>query len=540
MQLLERDAILELAKRSNRHVAERRDQAVRGRILDRDGAVLAQSHDAYELTVTLDRVPQSPAFFLELANAVGISASELREAALAGTRSLTYHRRLSLARARHVQEVRRAWRADGVSLSRVEGRQYPLGALASGVVGRVADGRGLTGIEAAFDEALRGRDGYQVGMVDRSGAFLPSRTGAVASPRLDGEDVTLTLDRELQEAAAQAIRRAVEQHHADRGVAIVTDPETGDVLAMANWPSGDPEQGGAHDFNPAYQAVFEPGSTFKVLVLPKALDAGVVDPGRTARCTGSLPVTASRSVRCDGGRRGHGEVDPRRAIAVSCNVSAARWALALGFDAMTRYLSELGLLEPTGVGLPAETRGLFRPEPVARTLQLANLGIGQALCASPLALASAFAALANDGVRMKPRLVLRVGGREVPPEPAGRVFSPEAARFVREAMEDVVQERHGTGYALRIPGYRIAGKTGTAQKANPETGSIAGGGYVANFVGFVPARDPRVMILVMIDNPKPLYYGAVVAGPAFREIALAVIRRYHLPPDETSAEEPRS
>jgi cell division protein FtsI/penicillin-binding protein 2 len=195
---------------------------------------------------------------------------------------------------------------------------------------------------------------------------------------------------------------------------------------------------------------------------------------------------------------------------------------------MIDFLEQLGLLEKTNIGLPGEVSGLFRRNEYAKELQLATLGFGQSLTCTPLALTSAFSILGNRGIRMQPRLVKRVGDREFPIREAGRVISEEAADQVALAMESVIESDAGTGKTLRIPGYRLGGKTGTAEKVGTERK-----GYVSNFIGYVPAQEPKAVILVMVNNPKAGgYYGSTVAGPVFVEVAKSVIRRFNIPPSE--------
>ncbi|HRK23154.1 MAG TPA: penicillin-binding protein 2, partial [Fimbriimonadaceae bacterium] len=411
------------------------------------------------------------------------------------------------------------------------------------------DGAPQAGLEKAFDRDLEGKNGRTIGMVDKGGDFLPLRTDPDSTAKQDGKDIRLTIDSEIQLVAAAAVRTAVESNKADQGCAIVIEPETGNILAMANWPSFDPDRigeplkGGAKfsDANCSYMAVLEPGSTFKILTLALALDKQRVNFAEQIDCKGSLQVWPTKAIRCDahGGRRAHGYIGPVDAIAKSCNVSAAAWAQRVGFEDFTQFLAESGLLEKTGIGLPAEAAGRYNTEEYAKGLQLATFGFGQSLTTSPLALCSAFSMLGNGGVRVKPRLIERIGDRALPVKPGGRLVSEETAASVMLAMEQVFESDHGTGHSLRIPGYRLAGKTGTAQKINPQTGTVEGGGYVSNFVGYVPAEKPKATILVMIDNPKMgKYYGATVAGPVFQDVAKAVIRRMSIPPSAPRNEGP--
>ncbi len=245
-----------------------------------------------------------------------------------------------------------------------------------------------------------------------------------------------------------------------------------------------------------------------------------------------MNLGSGRFVRCDehAGRRNHGTVDLEEAIARSCNVSAATWALAIGRDEMVQLLRDVGLLDKSGLGLTAEAAPLFNFKAADKERQLATLGFGQSLAVTPLGLAGALSAIANDGMNVPPRLVSHVAGQVVPMPERRRVFSQDVARQVRRYMESVVHEEWGTADSLAIPGVRIAGKTGTAQKLG------SGGGNVSSFVGMFPADRPRAVVLVVVNEPKAgEIYGSSVAGPAFVEIARAVLRQLEIPRSTVTA-----
>jgi cell division protein FtsI/penicillin-binding protein 2 len=537
VQLIGRSDILEKASKTSRFTLEQDERAKRGKILSTDGRPLAKDEDTYELRINFKKVPHSDGFFSELALASGIPASEFSTLALGGKTSRAWKRSLGPEQSNAVNAVKRKWRADGLSLGRTGKRAYPLAEGAAGIIGLYRDGVAVSGLEKSQNRALSGADGKTIGLVDRTGAFLPMRLDDGSYQREDGVDIQLTIDFDLQQVAAREIAKAVDQNKADQGVAIVMDPKTGDILAMANWPSFDPTvEGGkgpgmtrVRDLNPATMSQLEPGSTFKILTLGKALDAGKVTEASTINCTGSLTV-GRRVIRCDlhGGTRAHGRVGITDAIAKSCNVAAASWARQIGRPEFIGFMEDLGLMERPGVGLPSELPGNFNYGEYGKDIQLATVGFGQSLTTTPLALGAAFSSVANQGKCMFPRLVKQIGEKEFPPEVASQVISPESADVVMRTMEAVIGSDRGTGHSLRIPGYRLAGKTGTAQRIGANRS-----GYVANFVGYVPAQEPRAMILVMVDHPQGgKYYGASVAGPVFVELAKAVIRRYDLPPTE--------
>jgi cell division protein FtsI/penicillin-binding protein 2 len=264
----------------------------------------------------------------------------------------------------------------------------------------------------------------------------------------------------------------------------------------------------------------------KVLTQAKAIEDGVIDSGWRLMCNGVLQ-RGKYKISCDlhGGTRAHGAVNMEKAIAASCNVSAATWAMGIGYEPYRQFVEDLGLLDRLDVGLPSATSGEIPPNNVARTHDLMCWGFGQSMAVTPLALGAAFSAIGNDGLWMRPRLVKSIGGKENPVREGKLVFSPKTTRQIIPYMEAVFESDRGTANSLRIPGHLIAGKTGTAQRMG------RGRGNVSNFVGLVPSQEPKAMILVMVDHPtRGGIYGSVVAGPVFKDIAEAVIRKYQLHP----------
>jgi len=538
LQTIERKSTLDLAKQTKRYSSTRFDYARRGSIFASDGKPLAQDEDASELNVQFEGVPKSEAFFMALGEASGIPASEFQSLAQQKVKQGSWRQPMSAARAEAIERVKKDWRADGVSLAHTGRRSYPLGDSASCLVGTYQEGKGLLGLEASKTKLLTGVDGKQVGLTDKKGAFLPMRLLAETKEKKDGANLTLTIDSNMQADATAAIRQAVEENMADNGVALVMDPHNGDILAMANWPSFAPYQadGSVGDmknqtgYNPCYMAQLEPGSTFKILTLAKALDCGKASMDEVLNCPGEFHPTERTRIRCDShhGNRAHGQVDAVKAIAKSCNVVAATWAMRIGRDPFLDYIRSLGLLSRCNLGVPTEAHGNFNYNEPSQKLQLATVGFGQSLTCTPIGLLGAFGMLGNDGARIAPRLIKRIGNVEQPVAAAVPVVSKETADKVLRCMEAVIETDAGTGKSLRIPGYRMGGKTGTAEKVGKGPK-----GYVSNFVGFVPSTAPKAIILVMVNNPKGgKYYGATVAGPVFKKMAQAVINHYHIAPTE--------
>ncbi len=534
LQVFQRDEIIARANKTDRFIVSRPSLAKRGGILDREGRPLAQVEDTRFLTMCFDKTPKSPGFYLELAAATGIPASEFATMS-ASKAPVDWTKPLGSAQATAVLDVKQKWRADGVGLSPSGRRSYPLGEAASGFLGAMRGKIALSGVELGMNKTLAGLDGRTVGIVDREGNYLPMRLDKQTVRRKDGATLTLTIDSELQQAAAEALKHAVDSNKADHGVAIVMDPKTGNILALANWPSFDPNRaiepatkGRTPEFNGAYMAALEPGSTFKVLTLAKALDEGVVQANETYYCRGTMAV-GKRTIGCDREHGSHGMLDTEGAIARSCNLAAANWAMRVGSGDFATYMEDLGLMDKPGLGLPQESRGLYDYKDYSKSLQLANNGFGQAMNYTPLALCSAFCMLGNEGKRVYPRLISKIDDKEEPIREGKAIVSPETSQTVLHMMRAVIDSDRGTGKALRIPGYAFGGKTGTAQKTNFTTRSMKGGGHVSNFIGFVPAEKPQAVILVMIDNPKAgIFYGGAVAGPVYKTIAQNVIRKLHV------------
>ncbi len=499
--------------------------AERGSIYSSDNRILAQSKSQYDFWVFYEKVPCTPGFFMALAEAAGVPEARLSAPYRSGKKR-TWLEPLDSSHYKAVRQVMKDWGADGVSLKEEYGREYTMREAGLPVIGWMHEGAARSGVEKSFDDALSGLDGKSSGVVALSGRYMASATD---DNKLEhGSDIVLTIDSKLQMAAANAIRAAVEKNKATSGAIVVIVPSTGDVLAMANWPTFDPAVGpkGGSEMMASYMEDLQPGSTFKILTLAKALDMGVVDESYAYSCGGVYSLGGSRRVHCDshGGNRAHGLVDLEHAIGKSCNIAAAQWALMIGRDPMIAYMRDLGLLTKPEIGLPGAATPQFDMNEWDKERQLAVLGFGQSIAVPAISLAAACAMIANDGEYVAPRLVSQIGGKRVPPSVAKRVVSQRAARTVRRYMESVMHEQYGTGKALVIPGYRMAGKTGTAQKLGVNDG------HVSNFVGMFPAERPQVLVMVMVNDPRGgEIYGGLVAGPAYKEVANAVIARLQIP-----------
>ncbi len=546
IQWLERETIISRAREAGILFSQQLLPPRRGLILSSDGKVLAREGDVFRLGINPKKVPSSPSFCYELSLITGIPAGEIQDLIIRRPPLGDLEVSLNETQRKQVAELAQRYRADGVWVRRAWDREYPLGWVTAPLLGWVEGEKGRAGVERSYDEVLRGQEGMRVGMMDREGRFVPWLSDALRSrPSQDGKDIELTINAEIQQLAMQTLIAQCERHRPTSGVVVVLEPKTGDILALATYPSFEPAdvlsaswqtvrgaRSVAPELNPAVAFRLEPGSMFKAFTVALALDTGVITERDVVHCAGQITV-GNHVIRCAGDHasRVHSTVDPGRCIEVSCNVTAAIWGMKLGFDRLANMIRELGLLEKPGIGLPGEVPGDLSFSEVNKTLQCANLGFGQSLNVTPVALASAFAVFANDGRLVRPRLIKRIGDREIPPVEGPQVFTPETARKVLKMMERVIQGEKGTGRSLRIPSYRLAGKSGTAQTPDPETGSLRSGLHISSFVGYVPADNPKAVILVMLDKPRSgQYYGAKVAGPVFRQMAQFLIQYWNLPP----------
>ena len=514
-------------------------EAPRGNIYDRNGNPLALNLQIYSVAADPELVDDPAGIAAELEPLLRVPAGSLLHTleAKPGVRWV----RLQDSVDRPAAEAIRELECQGLIVNMQWKRAYPHGSAAASILGFVGrDGEGLEGVEGALDERLAGVDGEMLVVLDgrlpRSRAQIPERT-IVTKPMLPGSSVVLTLDLDIQSIAEEELAKAVEKANAAGGTAIVMDPKTGEVLALASQPGFDPNQYRQYPakswVNHAIVSPYEPGSTFKVITACAAIEEGVMSHGETHECTGSRSI-GRRSIRCvmHGGSRAHGPVDLDHIIIDSCNTGIATVAMAIGADRMSRWLKRFGFGEETGIELAGESRGILAPPEKWSQMQLANVGFGQGIGVTPLQLLSAYCTIANGGRRVRPRVVKAIteasGAIEHPvhPEPK-RILSEETAARMRRVMTKVVEE--GTGKAAAIPGRLVAGKTGTAQKPTPEAG-FRSGLYIGSFAGFAPADDPRLAVIVVIDEPRNGHYGGVVAAPAFRAICERALMYLRVPP----------
>ncbi|MBI2384209.1 MAG: penicillin-binding protein 2 [Gammaproteobacteria bacterium] len=511
-------------KRAQRTVAV---PAHRGAIRDRRGEPLALSAPVDSLWAIPSEVLDAPEYVAPLAKLLGQAPAELRGfLRTRRERSFVYLRRhMDPDAAKRVL----ALKAPGVFAQREYRRYYPAGEVAAQLVGFCdVDGRGQEGLEAAQNAILAGQAGKRRVIRDRSGRVVEE--GGDYEPAEPGRDVELSIDLRLQYLAYRELKAAVGEHRALGGLAVVADAQTGEILATASQPGFNPnrpdERGDADAVrNRALADLFEPGSTVKPLLVAQALEQGRFRPdSRIDTHPGYLKLGAF-TVK---------DVHPlpqmnlAELLRHSSNVGAARIGLALGAESVWNGYQKFGFGEPLSLGFPGEARGVFRPHGEWGLIATATASYGYGLSLTALHLVRAYAGLANDG--LMPALSLLASGRYTPPQ---RAVSAEVAQAVRHLMAGVVSE--GTGAKARVPGYTVAGKTGTVRKV------AAGGGYdegrhQATFLGIVPAERPRLVGLVMIDQPAAgSYYGGQVAAPVFSAVMQGALRLLQIAPDEMPA-----
>jgi len=418
--------------------------------------------------------------------------------------------------------------ADNVALegrTSSQKRIFPQGQLAAQLLGQVGrDGQGLMGLEYLFDENLRGVDGWSHKTVDNKRNYLPGME-RVGRPPTPGMDLVLTLERDMQEIVETALAEGVRKLEADGGAALVMDPYTGEILAMASYPTYDPNlvsTGRARsNRNDIVSLVFEPGSTFKLVTASAALEEKAVDPKRKFSGEGGHFVLSNGDVIRD--TKDHGEMDMTEAMAFSSNIVFAKIAQEVGQEKFFRYVRSFGFGSPTQVEIPGEESGMLKPVHQWSGRTLMTMAFGHEIMVTPLQMVMAFNAVANGGVLLKPTVVHEWHNSmsdEVifrnKPDTVRRVMSEETAAQVRQMLREVVQV--GTARNIVSRYLDFAGKTGTAEKYNTTTGRYDRSSQISSFIGMVPASNPRYVCLVLVDEPRTATVGAFTAGPVFKEI----------------------
>lgn len=516
-------------------------EQTRGRVLDRDGWLLASNVAKFDISASPDFITDSGKVARSLVSRLGshlsMTSEELSET-LASDRKW-----VSIARGVPQEIGGQFWEdwIPGIDVEPHWRRTYPEGRLAAHLLGFVnAEENGFYGVEGQYDAELKGQSGTQAFQQDAWGKMIPLESNDEQPPR-PGADLVLTVDRTVQALVEAELDRAIEETGAQSGVIIVLNPRTGAILAMTAKPDYDPnDYGDVIDqrwfVNPAISEQYEPGSVFKVLTVAAALESGSVSPETTFYDEGYIEVGGQLIYNAS--RRAYGNVTLAEVLIRSLNVEIAKISTMMGPDTFYKGIRAFGIGQRTKVDLPDEIDGSLR-EPGHwqwHESDLATNAFGQGVAVTPLQMITAVAAIANDGVLMQPFVVAEKrypDGRVVRAQPVqnGRAMSPETALIVSEMMAETVE--YGIPKA-HVPGYRIAGKTGTAQM--PTAFGYDDQKTIGSFVGFVPVDDPQVIVLVRLDEPTSSSWGAETAAPAFARMAVQLFKLLEIPPDNVRVE----
>jgi cell division protein FtsI/penicillin-binding protein 2 len=491
--------------------------ARRGTITDRNGVELAVSENS--ITVFADpRVVKDPGGTAsQLAPFLGRSYQDLLTKLSDRTKGFVYlARKLPLSKGALVEKLKIA----GIGTTDEPRRVYPQGTLAGQLLGSVGvDNYGLSGIEQSLETKLHGKDGKRRIVNDALGKPV----SIVDSKRAEaGDDVQLTIDANIQERV-EAVLAGVGQTYQPKGAtALVLDPRNGSILALANWPPVDPSKPGAPSYltqDRSVQSNYEPGSTFKAFTVAGALEEKLITPDTVFDLPTELQV-ADRTIT-DAHDRGPVSISVAQILKESSNIGAVRIGLKLGVTRFDKWVRRFGFGSSTGIDLPGEQAGIVLKPSHYSGSSIGNLPIGQGIAVTPMQMAAGYEAIANGGVIHRPHVI------QGDPSPARRVISTRTSAQVSHMLEGVLSAG-GTAEEAQVDGYTLAGKTGTAEKAIP--GGYSKTDFIASFIGYAPARNPRLLVAVMVDTPRGSYYGGVVAAPAFEKIVSFALPYLRIPP----------
>jgi cell division protein FtsI (penicillin-binding protein 3) len=493
--------------------------ARRGSIVDRNELELAVSEDAVTVFAYPYLIDNPASVSAKVAPLLGVSEDDLLKKLSNRDSTFVYLRHKIDASVGHKIEQ---LRIEGIDTVVEPKRTYPQGYLASQVLGAVgSENTGLAGLEYSQEDTLGGDDGRRRVVKDALGQPV----SLIETERAEeGEDIKLTLDAAIQERVEAVLGEVGMTYQPAGATALVMDPRSGAILALANWPrvdANDPD--GAPDYarqDRAIQFNYEPGSTFKAFTVAGALEEGLTRPDTVLHVPFELEV-ADRTIG-EAHEDGNGDLTVEQILARSSNVGSAMIGLKLGATRFDRWVRRFGFSKPTGVDLPGEQRGILLDVDHYSGSSLGNMSIGQGLSVTPIQMAAGFTAIANGGVKRQPYIV--AGDRK----PGRRVLSRKTATEVSQMLEGVLAAG-GTAQEASVPGYTLAGKTGTAEK--PENGTYSKTDFVASFIGYAPARNPRLLVSVMVDEPRGDIYGGTVAAPAFERIMEFALPYLKIPPE---------
>ncbi len=485
---------------------------LRGSLLDREGNSLAYSEDAATIYATPYQVKNAPKTAAALAPILKEKPSEVLEALTAESGFSYLAKKVDLGTAARVEHLE----LEGIGQLPDSRRTYPQGEMAGQVIGvNGAENEGRSGLELGEESALKGEEGERRVVHDALGQPIKLETVKEAK---DGENVQLTLDPVLQEKAEEVLAKVGETYTPTGATAVIVDPRNSQILAMANWPPvnpGDLEHVTNEDLmNRATSFNYEPGSTFKPFTIAAALEEGVVTPTTEFVLPPELHV-ADRVIK-DAEERGTETMSTAQILARSSNIGAVTIGLKLGATKFSKWMETFGFGEPTGVQFPDEERGIVPKLSNYSGSTMGNLPMGQGAAVTAIQMVQGYTAIANNGMLRPPQLIQKIGETPVHEPKGKRVMTAKTATEIREMLEGVLGPE-GTASMVSVPGYNLAGKTGTAQVA--ENGTYSKTKYIASFIGFAPALHPRFLAAVIVNEPEGEIYGGAVAAPAFGELA---------------------
>lgn len=495
----------------------------RGRILDRNNRPLAVNVASFSLYAVPPQIEDSEMVISKIKDDLNKSPEFLRQRLNRQKRFVWLERKLPWA----VMEKIKLYGLKGLSFIKESRRSYPNARLACQLIGFAGlDNTGLDGLELVFDSSLKGTCGWTT--VFRDARQKDLVFGDVLQPPVDGHALVLTIDQVVQYIVERELDRIMDKHHAKGAMAVVMDVRTGEILAMANRPAYDLNHPGDYPAdsrrNRAITDYFEPGSVFKIVAASAALDSGKCSLGEKFFCENGAYRIANHTLK---DVHPYGWLTFEEVISQSSNIGTSKIAQKIGGEDLCRYARLFGFGQPTGVGLSGEVGGVLKPYSSWSKLSIGAVPIGQEVCVTALQLCAAVSVIANGGVYMQPYGILEIVDhrgeviKTFSPKPLRRVISSETAAAMRNILSLVVEK--GTGRMAQSKIYRLAGKTGTAQKVDP-SGTYSHTSFIASFIGFAPADDPRIAIVVVADEPRPYYYGGVVSAPAFKNIAEDVLQ----------------
>lgn len=526
------------AKNLSQVQVDRKLQSPRGTIYDRNGRPLAMSVVTKSLYADPKMIKQSPNEIAELiAPYVTMSKDNIVKSLQEDTAFVWLDRMMEPEKSKAVAQLIKDKNLEGLNFVEESKRYYPNGNLAAQVLGFVGtDDKGLDGLEMVLDDELKGGIQKELVATDRKGNAI---FGSVLSKYLPdkGKSVTLTIDASIQFIAERALDKAMEDTGAKHASVIVMDPKTGEILAMANRPTYDPNhynQGTEEDFkNIAVTNLYEPGSTFKPIIASAALASGKWKLDQVYNDKGSF--VANGHVMQNWNGEGYGPVRLIDILKFSINTGMAEIGTTTGADILSKYVRNYGFGSKTGIELPGEGDGiLYEPDDMSK-LDVATMSIGQGIAVTPLQMVRAFGAIANGGSMMRPHIIKSYSNVKgdvtstTDPEVVGQPIPEETAKTIADILEKEVSE--GGGTKAMVEGYHFGGKTGTAEKLDTKNGGYLAGHYIVSFIGFGPVEDPKFVVLVAIDDPKKgSLYGSQIAAPVFKNIVSQLVRYYQMSP----------